>query len=163
MPSVSKLELSEKLHQSWKFLSGSELTFRELKSAMRSPDHHYLSVMIPIGASQQEPSNGIAIGLLISEEQAARVASYMFDVDINNLTKEDIADACKETCNVLGGALSFDDENKLGIPKTVSQEHFTELQDTSAFTVTFASNAPYEGHVVLTILFLTTHMLLNEI
>lgn len=153
--------MSERLKKSWKFLSGAELTFFELKSDIRPPDHRYMTVVIPIGEIKDKPSSAIAVGLLISEEQAIEVASYMFGLDKNKLTEADISDACKESCNVLGGGLSFDDENKLGVPKEISHAHFLDLQRSSSFTVTFSSDKPCKEHILLTILFLTNNQLLN--
>lgn len=163
MHSVSKIEMSERLHKSWRFLSGADVTFRELKDDIPAPDRRYMTIVIPIGETNNNPTSAIAIGLLISRAEAVRVASFMFNVDESKLTEEDILDACKESCNVLGGGLSFDDENKLGIPKEISHEHFIELQHASSFTVTFSSNKPHDGQIILTILFLNNSQLLNGI
>lgn len=161
MPSVSRSEMSERLKKSWRFLSGTELTFVELKSDIPIPNQRYMTIVIPIGEIKDKPSSAIAVGLLISEDQATKVASYMFGLDKSKLTEADITDACKESCNVLGGGLSFDDENKLGIPKEISHAHFLELQNASTFNVIFSSDKPCKGQIVLTILFLTNNQLLN--
>lgn len=161
--SLSKKEMSVRLEKSWKFLSGTHLSFGELKSELPAPDHHYMTVVIPIGSVKESSTSAIAVGLLINKLQAAKAASFMFDIDQDKLSAPDISDACKEACNVLGGCLSFDDENQLGIPTEISPEKFMELQNTSPYKFTFSSEKPYEGQVVLTILFLSKNHILNGI
>lgn len=47
---VSKIEMSERLHKSWRFLSGTDVTFRELKDDIPGPDRRYMTIVIPIGS-----------------------------------------------------------------------------------------------------------------
>lgn len=149
---ISKEEMSAKLTKSWTFLSGENLTFSECESYTYEANRRNLTVVLPVTFNKESKTRAMAIGLIVDEAEVQRVASHMFGLSVEELTEDDIIDACKESCNVLGGGLILDKDNKLGIPREISAENFTQLQKSSNFNVTFMSDAPNEKSIILTVL-----------
>ena len=149
---VSQQLMSEKLAKSWMFLGGVALTFSSSTLSFLSDGKHSHRVILPVIFEDQAVSRTMAISLIIDDTEARRVATNMFGISLEEVTEEDIKDACKESCNVLGGGLILDANNRLGIPYEVSVDEFLKLQQDSKFNVTFVSNQPYADLITLSIL-----------
>jgi hypothetical protein len=149
---ISQQQMSEKLAKSWKFLGGVDLTFSLSSKAISGDGRHTHRVVLPVTLEDPQASRAMAISLIIHETEAKRVSAHMFGLNQNEVTEDDIKDACKEACNVLGGGLIMDPNSKLGIPFEVSEEDFLKLQKDSTLNVTFASNQPFADLIILSIL-----------
>lgn len=154
--------MSPKLSKAWAFLSGEEVSFTEKPTEQIATDKHDVTVILPVLNDGDNKKRSMAIGLSIDKAQANRVASYMFGLDQSELTESDIKDACKESCNVLGGGLIQTSHSSLGIPEEISAENFLDLQQHARFHVTFASDSPVENHIVLTIIDISKNYNLHE-
>lgn len=154
--------MSPKLSKAWAFLSGEEVNFTERSFDLKNDCKHDVTVILPVICDGSPKNRGMAIGLSIDQAEANRVASFMFGLELSELTESDIKDACKESCNVLGGGLIQTSNSSLGIPEEISAENFQDLQQHSKFHVTFASDSPVENHIVLTIIDISKNYNLHE-
>lgn len=149
---ISQQIMSEKLAKSWMFLGGVNLTFSPSTTPASGDGRHTHRVVLPVTLEDQEAARAIAISLIIDDAEAKRVAANMFGVSAEDVTEDDIKDACRESCNVLGGGLIMDASSKLGIPYEISAEEFEQLQQNSTLNLTFASDQPYADLIILSIL-----------
>jgi hypothetical protein len=149
---ISNQVMSEKLAKSWMFLGGVNVTFSPSTKPVSWDGSHTHRVVLPVTFENQEPAKAIAISLIIDDTEAKRVASNMFGVNPEDVTEDDIKDACRECCNVLGGGLVMDASSKIGIPYEISSEEFEKMKQNSTLNLTFSSDLPYADLIVLSIL-----------
>jgi len=149
---ISQQVMSEKLAKSWMFLGGVNLTFSPSTKTVSWDVSHTHRVVLHVSFEDQKPAKAIAISLTIDDAEAKRVAANMFGVNTEDVTEDDIKDACRECCNVLGGGLVMDANSKIGIPYEISTEEFEKIQQNSTLNLTFSSDLPYADLIVLSIL-----------
>lgn len=149
---ISQPHMLEKLAKSWMFLGGVDLTFSVSTIPISGDNKHSHRVVLPVIFEDQESSRALAISLIIDDTEAKRVATHMFGINNEEVTEDDIKDACKESCNVLGGGLIMGTKNTLGLPYEISADDFLKLQQDSKLDVTFTSNQPYGDRIILSIL-----------
>jgi len=106
---------------------------------------------LPLFVDSQPQRESIAIGLILDDAEAIKVASHMFGLSVETLSAEDVQDAKKETCNILGGGLIVDKNSELGLPQEIPLEKFFELQKDATFSRLFVSDKPNEDLVNLVI------------
>jgi hypothetical protein len=150
---IPKSKMSEQLTAAWAFLSGENCVFVESNTMTPRQGEHEITVLLPILLPEGYSDRSIAVGLIIDEAEAIKVGSFMFDIPTDELTSEDVLDACKESCNVLAGCLAIfkggEPPIELGIPQDISPDQFANLQRKSSMNLTFMSGTP-NWRVVIT-------------
>lgn len=144
-------EMERKLSQSWAFVSGADFHFRESETYTFHNHENLMAVILPLYINKQPHIESIAVGLIIDHQEAVKVAAHMFGLSPEDLSVEDIQDAKKETCNILGGGLVTDARCELGLPKEIPLDRFFDLQKTASFSKLFVSDKPNQDLVNLVI------------
>lgn len=145
-------DMMKKISESWSFVSGAAFQFKE--SPHRYTMHgqeNLMAVILPMYIDSLPQPESIAIGLIMDNDEAIKVASHMFGLTPETLSAADIQDAKKETCNILGGSLIVDQNSKLGLPQEIPLAEFLELQKNATFSMLFVSEKPNEDLVNLVI------------
>jgi hypothetical protein len=152
MQLLSTTDMMKKISESWSFVSGAAFQFKESAHRYHMHDHENLmAVILPMYIDSKPQAESIAIGLILDEAEAIKVASHMFGLTPETLSLADIQDAKKETCNILGGSLIVDENSKLGLPREIPLTDFLELQKNATFSRLFVSEEPNEDLVNLMI------------
>lgn len=162
---VPKDIMASKLDPAWVFLSGAERHFEEGRPDDARPGEREHAIVLPVYLSKDLPARMIAVGLLIDDLEAVAIARFMFGIPTGDVSPDDITDACKEACNVLGSCLvtsSVDVHNvEIGLPQELPPLRFAELQGNAVTCVTFSSE-PESGHrVVVTVFDAVDHRILE--
>lgn len=144
-------EMMKKISESWSFVSGAAFQFKESNHYTFHNHENLMAVILPLYVDSLPQRESIAIGLILDDEEAVKVASHMFGLTPETLSLADIQDAKKETCNILGGGLIIDDNSELGLPKEIPLEEFLALQKNATFSMLFVSDKPNEDLVNLVI------------
>lgn len=155
-------EMPSKLKKSWTFLSGESIDFKQVNQLHHTDNKHFIGVILPVYYDQETSCRSLAIGLLIDEAEAQKVASHMFGLAKEALTLDDIKDACKESCNVLGGGLVSHVKNRLGIPEEIPTDEFITMENDSKFHVSFTSDGPFDELITLIIMDVSTEEARSE-
>lgn len=153
---LPRAEMSGKLGPAWAFLSGVKREFVESVPQSPRPDEQELTVIMPVEAPKDVVDHAMAVGLLITTNEARKVGAFMFGMPAEELTADDLRDVCRETCNVLGSCMVISDDGRsvgveLGLPKEVTAECFSELQSKATVSVTFISESQSGSRVVITV------------
>lgn len=153
---LPKDQMSGRLGPAWAFLSGSPREFVESVPQSPRPGEREHTVVMPVEAPKDIIDHAMAVGLLMHTDDAMEVGSFMFGIPANQLTPEDLRDVCMETCNVLGSCMVVSDDGRsqgveLGLPKEVSAEYFSELQQKATASVTFVGESQSGNRVVITV------------
>ncbi len=145
-------DMVKKISESWSFVSGTAFEFKKSDHRSTIEDHESLmAVILPMYIDSLPQRESIAIGLLLDDAEAIKVASHMFGLTPETLSAADIQDAKKETCNILGGNLVLGENSKLGLPREIPLAEFLELQKNATFSMLFVSDKPNEDLVNLVI------------
>lgn len=137
-------EMPQKLSKSWAFLRGENVAFTRSSDLPYALEKHFISIVLPVYYDDATQLRSLAIALLIDEAEAINVASHMFGLSATELSTEDIKDACKESCNVLGGSLVKHEHNRLGIPQEITQDDFLMMEQDARLHVSFTSESPQQ-------------------
>jgi hypothetical protein len=152
MQLLSTTDMMKKISESWSFVSGTAFQFKESTHCSTIDDHENLmAVILPMYIDSLPQAESIAIGLILDNDEAIKVASHMFGLTPETLSAADIQDAKKETCNILGGSLIVDQNSKLGLPQEIPLNEFLDLQKNATFSLLFVSDKPNEDLVNLMI------------
>lgn len=144
-------EMKSKLSESWAFLSGANLEFKESTRCTFNPSDSLMALILPVQVDNELDGDSIAIGLIMDDDEAVKVASHMFGLMPEVLSKADIEDAKRESCNILGGGLIVEEGYTLGLPKEITLDTFFELQKKATFSKLYVSDKPNEDRVNLVI------------
>ena len=145
-------DMMKKISESWSFVSGAAFKFKESQHRYTMQDQgNLMAVILPIYIDSLPQPKSIAIGLILDNDEAIKVASHMFGLTPETLSAADIQDAKKETCNILGGSLIVDENSQLGLPQEIPLAEFLELQKNATFSTLFVSEKPNEDLVSLVI------------
>lgn len=144
-------EMEKKLSQSWAFVSGADVHFKESQTYTFHNHENLMAVILPLIVNTQPHTESIAVGLIMDDQEAIKVASHMFGLTLDDLSDADIQDAKKETCNILGSGLITDARCELGLPTEVPLATFFDLQKSASFSKLFVSDKPNQDLVNLVI------------
>ncbi len=114
--------IERRLSEAWLFLAGQDLKFKQVHPPCIQPrrDQDW-QVLLPFTIEDGVPS---ACRLTISAQEARKAAALMFGAPEAELSQEDLDDAAKEICNVLGSCLlegrAGDKPARIGLPQSVS-------------------------------------------
>jgi hypothetical protein len=93
-----------RLSEAWAFLTGEPQEFLQVvPPALGSVGETDHVALLPIRVDESIEG---ACRLVIRRDQAARVASYLFGLEVQDLSEADLHDAVLEACNVLGSCLA---------------------------------------------------------
>lgn len=152
---VPKDIMASKLDPAWAFLSGSVRHFAEGRDQDARPGEREHAIVLPVHLHEDLPTRLMAVGLLINDLEAVDVARFMFGIPTGEISPDDVADACKEACNVLGGCLvtSYSDTHtvEIGLPQELPPTRFSELQRNAVICVTFSSETDAGRRIVVTV------------
>lgn len=152
MQLLSTTDMVKKISESWSFVSGTAFDFKESDHSSTIYDHEGLmAVILPMYIDSLPQRESIAIGLILDDAEAIKIASHMFGLTPETLSAADIQDAKKETCNILGGNLVVGKDSKLGLPREIPLTEFLDLQKNATFSMLFVSDKPNEDLVNLVI------------
>lgn len=147
--------MASKLVPAWLFLRGVERCFEESLLQDTRPGEREHAVVLPVRLAEDLPQRLMAVGLLIDEQEAIDVASFMFGLPAGDISGEDIRDACMEACNVLGSCLvkSPDEAHpvEIGLPQELPLSQFSALQRQAHASVTFTSGHDAGRRIVITV------------
>lgn len=144
-------EMLEKISESWKFVSGCAFRFKESNEYTFHDHDNLMAVILPLSIENQPLSESIAIGLIVDDKEAKKIACHMFGQTEDIVSEIDVKDAKRETCNIVGGGLIIDQRSELGLPTEISLEEFFALQKSATFSRLFVSEKPNEDLVNLVI------------
>lgn len=146
--------IEEKLGIAWKFLTGEARCFRFFEG-LALHDVKEIDRRIVLPMSLQGANHLAATVLLMDREDAEHLAATMFGVSPSELSESDIADACREACNVLSGAiveyLSTDDPVDIGIPDQIGAARYQSVLNASS--VKAYSEGSADNHHLMLVLF----------
>ena len=152
MQLLSTTDMMKKISESWSFVSGTAFQFKESTHCSTIDDpENLMAVILPMYIDSLPQAESIAIGLILDNDEAIKVASHMFGLSPDTLSAEDIQDAKKETCNILGGSLIVDQNSKLGLPQEIPLNEFLKKKKNATFSLLFVSDKPNEDLVNLMI------------
>ncbi|TXG94422.1 MAG: hypothetical protein E6R09_17440 [Rhodocyclaceae bacterium] len=127
--------MEDHLTQTWEMLVGEHLEFscEKLQPAELMGQHYFVVTLHPT------PSGYLAgVGLAISETDARKATSKMFDLPEAELTSDDIADACAELCNIFAGGVPNHVIEEItldmGLPSRLEPEQFMLILQASQVT-----------------------------
>lgn len=147
--------MANKLEPAWVFLSGSARHFVQGQVQDSRPGEREHTIVLPVHLHADRPARLMAVCLLIDDSEAVDVARFMFGIPTGEVSADDVTDACKEACNVMGGALIMSDQDKhtveIGIPQEIPSDRFSELRRHAVISVTFASENDAGRRVVITV------------
>lgn len=144
-------DMMKKISESWSFVSGEAFEFKESNHYTFHSHENLMAVILPLFVDSQPQRESIAIGLILDDAEAIKVAAHMFGLSKETLSAADVQDAKKETCNILGGGLIVDKNSELGLPQEIPLEDFFKLQKDATFSRLFVSEKPNEDLVNLVI------------
>jgi hypothetical protein len=132
--------MEEHLSNTWQMLVGEPLNFcaQAVCTQELLAQHYFVVTLHPL------PSGHLAgVGLAITEQDARKVTSQMFDLPTEALSPADITDACGELCNVfasgvpthIGEHLTLD----LGLPSPLSHEQFVIILAASTVSASYTA------------------------
>jgi hypothetical protein len=117
--------MEEHLNNTWQMLVGEQLSFSAQAVCTQDlqAQHYFVVTLHPL------PSGYLAgVGLAITEQDARKITSQMFDLPTDQVSAADITDACGELCNVFAsGVPTHISEHlalDLGLPSPLSHEQF---------------------------------------
>jgi len=114
--------IERRLSEAWLFLAGQDLKFKQVHPPCIRPRREQdWQVLLPFTIEDGVPS---ACRLTISAQEARKAAALMFGAPEAELSQEDLDDAAKEICNVLGSCLlegrAGEKPARIGLPQNVS-------------------------------------------
>ena len=120
------------LNSAWVFLSGQERRFRVLDRAYEpSQGHVGRLVLLPISMRHEMREGGVVME--IDRNDAEKIASFMFSSAPDELSEDDITDACLEACNVLSssliGLLCDRRQAEIGMPLVLGEKEYKKISD----------------------------------
>jgi len=114
--------IERRLSEAWLFLAGQDLKFKRVHPPCNHPRREQdWQVLLPFTVEDGVPS---ACRLTISVQEARKAAALMFGAPEAELSQEDLDDAAKEICNVLGSCLlegrAGEKPARIGVPQSVN-------------------------------------------
>jgi len=114
--------IERRLSEAWLFLAGQDLKFKQVHPPCIRPRREQdWQVLLPFTIEDGVPS---ACRLTISAQEARKAAALMFGAPEAELSQEDLDDAAKEICNVLGSCLlegrAGEKPARIGVPQSVN-------------------------------------------
>jgi hypothetical protein len=114
--------IERRLSEAWLFLAGQDLKFKQVHPPCNRPRcEQDWQVILPFTIEDGVPS---ACRLTISVQEARKAAALMFGAPEAELSQEDLDDAAKEICNVLGSCLlegrAGEKPARIGVPQSVN-------------------------------------------
>ncbi len=103
--------LESRLSEAWQFLSGEAWRFRRLDPVTEASSVVGRTAVLPLTLANRSEC---ACRLVISAEHARQVASHLFGVPAAEVSPNDLEDALREACNVLGSCLAAGLPESLG-------------------------------------------------
>lgn len=135
----SQTDVALNLARAWEFLSGERGMFDVWCEQAEHPDFAEFSVFMPL--SVQAESRTAGVGVLIHRDDATIVASHMFGLPEEEVTEDDLRDACAEVCNVFSGCITSQISGThavgIGLPRLATQLDFREISKGSVLTLTY--------------------------
>jgi hypothetical protein len=117
--------MEEHLSNTWQMLVGEPLSFSAQAVCTQDlqAQHYFVVTLHPL------PSGHLAgVSLAITEQDARKVTSQMFDLPPDELSAADIIDACGELCNVFASGVPTQISEHLtldlGLPSPLNHEQF---------------------------------------
>jgi hypothetical protein len=135
----SQTDVALNLARAWEFLSGERGMFDVWCERVPHPDFAEFSVFMPLAVKAESRTAGV--GVLIQRDDATIVASHMFGLPEEDVTDDDLRDACAEVCNVFSGCISSQVSPVhpvgIGLPKMATSLDFQEISKGSVLTLTY--------------------------
>ncbi len=129
------------LSKTWEFLAGESREFEWVHTddvAPQCADFNYFMAMhiFPDGRTG-------GVGVLVTREDAQRVAAHMFGAPPDTLPEADLQDACSEVCNVFSEAISTimtgNDSVKMELPFRALAPEYEMITQKSTVAALFHS------------------------
>ncbi len=135
--------IETRLTRAWAFLSGAQVVFRHVTDpalpALAGDEKH---VVLPVDMPTAD--RHAALGLVLDRSDALDIAAAMFALPVEELSEEDVDDACREACNVISACLleKLPEHPALqpGLPLSLDAHRYRALVDHGLL------QAQFEGH-----------------
>lgn len=125
--------VSGELTRAWEMLSGELRAFEWGYDPNSGPQYAEFSFVIPM--TVRDDGSTFAVGVLIERAGAATVAAAMFDVPVDEVQPDDLADACSEVCNIFSDSIArnlYPDETiDIGLPFKLTEANYANVFDAS--------------------------------
>lgn len=145
--------VARQLSLAWERLSGETRTFHFTGGSVESPAHAPFSFVIPMTLDRD--GSAFAVAILIEAADALTVASAMFGVAAQEVSEEDLKDACSEVCNIFADCLSTHryktERVHIGLPFRLNETNYQYVYDASGDRELFQSHCA--GHALSVMLF----------
>ncbi len=121
--------VSEELSRAWALLSQEKRTFELASAQDEPPPHAEFSFMIPM--TIKSDASEFTVGVLIEKADACTVACAMFGSPPDEVSQDDLTDACSEVCNIfsasIGDHLYYGQTIVMGLPLVLNEADYTSL------------------------------------
>lgn len=145
--------VSEELSRAWALLSQEKRAFALAPAQDAPPPHAEFSFMIPM--TIQSDASTFTVGVLIQRADACTVACAMFGSPPEDVSQDDLADACSEVCNIfsasIGNHLYYGQTVMMGLPLVLSEAAYTSLLSEIGSGDIYQSQR--NGHILSVIVF----------
>jgi hypothetical protein len=135
--------IETRLTRAWAFLSGAQVVFRHVPDPTL-PDRVGDEKHVVLPVDMPTTDRHAALGLVLDRSDALAIAAAMFDLPVEELSEEDVDDACREACNVISACLleKLPDHPALqpGLPLSLDASRYRGLVDHGLL------QAQFEGH-----------------
>lgn len=91
-----KCKMMKKISDSWSFVSGDAFEFKESNHYTFHSHENLMAVILPLFVDSLPQRESIAIGLILDDTEAVKVASHMFGLAKETLSAADVQDAKKK-------------------------------------------------------------------
>lgn len=137
--------LTEQLAPAWTFLRGAQRGFDAHVPPpvpQPCPDDHALVLPLRLLAA---PERQAAVGVLIDRDEARAVARHLFERLDDEISADELNDACREACNILAGsvvaAYTRQEAVEMGLPREISADEYRRLLHSGQVRGIFLSDA----------------------
>jgi hypothetical protein len=137
--------IETRLTRAWAFLSGAQVVFRHVTdpalTAQQVGDEKHVVLPVEIPTTDRHA----ALGLVLDRSDALDIATAMFALPAEELSEEDVDDACREACNVISACLLERlPENpalRPGLPRSLDASRYRALVDHGLLQAQFEGQA----------------------
>jgi hypothetical protein len=147
------LGVTARLSQAWEFLSGQKREFELTEYGTEALAYAEFSFFMSLAKEQSSSMGGV--GVLIQAEDGFLVARHMFGMQQDEVTANDVRDACAEVCNLFADCVAKEFGPNLtasfSLPCRASAEEFAMIPKNSRARSVYRGRAG--NHILAIVLY----------